>query len=150
MHDQDIQTPVNDLPHLRKSTEVFIEFQWKFFVQTFDALSKGLSFYFLIVAATTGLTFQAKLQGGELKAVVAVIVTITALVTCAFLVLAYALVRAISRLGASLRRLNEDIFVELGMASYFRKIRIMALIITCLCLLVLVVISLATVSLLYR
>jgi hypothetical protein len=149
MNDQDIQIP-DDLPQLRKSTEVFIEFQWKLFVQTFDALSKGLSFYFLIVAATVGVTFQAKLQGWELRTVVAVVVTITALVACGFLVLAHALVGAISRLGVSLRHLNEDIFVELRMASYFRKIRIMALFVACLCFLVLVVISLATVSLLYR
>ena len=78
-----------DVTHLRKSTEVFLDFQWKSLVQTVDVICKGIGFYFVVLLGVIGVIYQSRLSGMELTVAITavVLISIAVSVACGFLAL---------------------------------------------------------------
>jgi hypothetical protein len=147
------QEPVQlnvDITHRRRSTEVFLDFQWKSLVQTVDVTCKGIGFYFLVLLGVIGAIYQAKITGLELQFAITSVVTISIAVSIGCGFLAWGVVQGLYDVQAILRSFNPDVFDEHNLNNYFRRARIAARAAVISCLAVLLVIVGALISLQYR
>lgn len=139
-----------DVAHQRKSTEVYLDFQWKTLVQTADLLSKGIGFYFLLLIAVTGAIFQAKLTPSEVRIAVWTVLLISISVGLAFVALTWGIVQGLYELERTVEKVNPDLYRELGLCAYFRRARTIARIVVIACVASMLLIVVATFILQYR
>ena len=125
----------------KKAAEVFIDFQYKAFALTFDALAKALAFYFLLLGASFGIVFQAKPSGQVLTAVLVFAVLLTVITAFAFAVGVKGLLGSIRRLGFSMSTLDSKAFLAQRLDEYFARTRKFVLLVAVLCEVILVLIA---------
>jgi hypothetical protein len=136
--------------HRRRSTEIFLDFQWKSIVQTIDVMSKGIGFYFVVLLGVTGAIYQAKVAGAELTIAIVTITLITVVVctACGFLI--WGVVSGLADVQDTLESLHPRVFAERRLGNYFRRARTAArATITCSLCIALTIIA-ALVMLRYR
>ena len=129
-----------DVTHLRKSTEVFLDFQWKSLIQTVDVICKGVGFYFVVLLGAIGVIYQSKLGGLELRVATSAIVLISIAVSIGCGFLAWGVISGLYDVQKTLRSFNPEVFDEQGMNKYFMRARIAARAVMVSCLIVLIVI----------
>lgn len=112
--------------HRRRSTELFLDFQWKSIVQTVDVISKGIGFYFVVLLGVTGAIYQAKVAGVELLIAIVTItlITVAACTACGFLI--WGIVSGLVDVQDTLESFHPQVFAERRLGKYFRRARIAA------------------------
>src|SRR5258705_4521990 len=96
----------------RKTLEIYYEFQWRSVVQTIELLTKGVTYYFTILAAIAGYVFTAKLLPKEQKPLIIVSVIVSVLFAVIIITMGYGVLRGISQMEATLAQYNAVAFVE--------------------------------------
>lgn len=125
----------------RKTLEIYYEFQWRSIVQTVELLTKGVTYYFTILAAIAGYVFTARLLPEEKKPLIIVSVTVSVLLAAIIITMGYGVLRGIGQMEATLAHYNAVAFVELSMPAYFKRAKIVGIVVAVCCMLILITIA---------
>lgn len=131
----------DDVAYQRKTLEIYYEFQWRSLVQTVELLTKGVTYYFTILAAIAGYIFTAKLLPEEQKPLIIVIVMVSVLLAVIIITMGYGVLRGISQMETTLAQYNAVAFVELSMPAYFKRAKMVGIVVAVCCMLILITIA---------
>jgi|GEM_PF-6266268 len=122
--------------------KVYCDFQKTAIIETASALSKGITYYFLIMAVLTGILLTQEGLAEELRSIVLIItILVSLLLAIAGLSIGYILYKGVKTLGNSLQRLDEVLFSELQMDEFItRGLRYSLVVLACSCLVLLAIV----------
>lgn len=125
----------------RKTLQIYYEFQWRSLVQTVELLTKGTTYYFTILAAITGYVFTAKLLPEEQKPLIIVSVIVSMLFAVIIISMGSGVLRGIGQMEVTLAQYNAVAFEELAMPAYFKRAKMVGIVVAVCCLLILITIA---------
>ncbi|SFU32274.1 hypothetical protein SAMN05216339_101339 [Nitrosomonas eutropha] len=139
MHQSDKQKAAK--AHTRKSLEIYYEFQFRSLVQTGELLTKGVAYYFTILAAIGGYLYTAKLPLVEQRLLVIVSLIVSTLFAFIMIVVGYGVLKGIGQMERTLAKYNSNEFEAIAMPQYFRRGKIVGIMVALCCLGILFVIA---------
>jgi hypothetical protein len=126
---------------ISEGLKIIVDFQYKSISELVNTLSKGMTYYLIIMAALTGYIVTQTINPEITKAIILIGIITNFFALLSGIVLALGIYKGIRYMKNTLLKIDPDNFETLNLESFFKGGRRIALLVSIFCSLLLISIS---------